>query len=218
MSPSTDPPDAEAIHAFASGCQTLAGILRRRDTSVVIERLEQLAATVPHSETFTGHLATSAIVAGLCTHVARTYDIPTTSVTPVTPNCAPRDLSQALLSLVDHLPGRRTDTIARTDARVTRMCRLMEVSIERPLAIAELARQVGLSASRAQHLFQEQMGTSIGRHFRDLRLQRAASVLRDPAIRISDVAYGVGFSGLPQFDRAFKRRFGMVPSAYRHSS
>jgi AraC-like DNA-binding protein len=49
---------------------------------------------------------------------------------------------------------------------------------------------------------------------REFRLERAAQLLRKGADNISGVAYDVGFSSLSHFARAFRERFGVVPSEY----
>jgi AraC-like DNA-binding protein len=52
----------------------------------------------------------------------------------------------------------------------------------------------------------------------ELRLQRARAMLADPryaAMRIGAVAYAAGFADISYFNRSFRRRFGLTPTAAR---
>ncbi len=64
----------------------------------------------------------------------------------------------------------------------------------------------------------EEHGETLSHYILRLRLDRAAAMLADPAwknSRVSDIAYACGFSDLSYFNRAFRRRFGLSPSAAR---
>lgn len=49
----------------------------------------------------------------------------------------------------------------------------------------------------------------------EVRLQTALPLLEDPAIPVTEIAYGVGYSRLSHFTRAFRRWTGVSPSEYR---
>ena len=64
----------------------------------------------------------------------------------------------------------------------------------------------------------ESEGTSFTDFIREERLQRARSKLlssRFDHLRISEIAYEVGFNDLSYFNRAFRRRFGQSPGQLR---
>jgi AraC-like DNA-binding protein len=48
-----------------------------------------------------------------------------------------------------------------------------------------------------------------------VRLEDARVRLQNPNLRISEIAYDVGFQSLTQFNRTFQRVFGQSPTAYR---
>ncbi len=50
---------------------------------------------------------------------------------------------------------------------------------------------------------------------RTIRLKRAAQLLRESQLNISEVAYQVGFNNPKYFSKYFKEEFGMLPSAYQ---
>ena len=49
----------------------------------------------------------------------------------------------------------------------------------------------------------------------EVRRDHAKTLLQDPELNISEVAYQLGFSHPPALHRAFKRWFGLSPTEYR---
>ena len=58
-------------------------------------------------------------------------------------------------------------------------------------------------------------GASFTVRLNELRLRKAADLLARPEGRISDIAFDCGFNDLSYFNRCFRRRFGLTPSAAR---
>jgi AraC family transcriptional regulator, positive regulator of tynA and feaB len=80
-----------------------------------------------------------------------------------------------------------------------------------------LAERLGVSRRHLDAQFARQ-GQSFGRYLWQRRLQRAAELLRAPAApRITEVAHACGFEDSSHFARAFRRRFGQTPGAWRRS-
>ena len=95
------------------------------------------------------------------------------------------------------------------------MVAVLDEQYKEPPAIVQLANEVGLSVSRLTHLFREEMGKSIQRYVQERRLTMAAALIVETHERISQIAYGVGFGDVSNFNHAFKRRFAMSPRQYR---
>ena len=66
-------------------------------------------------------------------------------------------------------------------------------------------------------LFSEKTGKSPYNYLTELRLEKARSLLKNSDLRVSEVAYSVGFAGLERFSDMFKRYTGKSPVAYRKS-
>ena len=81
-----------------------------------------------------------------------------------------------------------------------------------------MAGTVGLSRSRLKDLFRQETGMSIRAYSKELRPQRACELLRTTYLSIKEVRVQSGIPNGPNFDRDFKKRFGMTPSAYREGS
>ena len=50
---------------------------------------------------------------------------------------------------------------------------------------------------------------------RTIRLKRAAQLLRESQLYVSEIAYEVGFNNPKYFSKYFKDEFGVLPSAYQ---
>jgi AraC-like DNA-binding protein len=79
----------------------------------------------------------------------------------------------------------------------------------------KLAAAAGLSERYVNELLFE-AGASFTTRLLELGLRKAAELLaRAGERRISDVAFGSGFNDLSYFNRCFRRRFGLTPTAAR---
>jgi AraC-like DNA-binding protein len=101
------------------------------------------------------------------------------------------------------------------DERVMATVRLLN---EHPLGVKldqkALATSVGLSVEHLTRLFHHDMHTSPRQYFEKRRLNHAKEQLRQPGIRIKEVAYNLGFTYLPHFSKWFKSTSGQTPRQY----
>jgi len=96
--------------------------------------------------------------------------------------------------------------------------RFVHEHIEEKFGIAQVAGAVALSESRLRAVFREMVGVSLGEYVLRSRINRACSLLGSSALNVSEVAAACGFESLYSFSRAFKKRRGVAPSAYRKAS
>jgi AraC-like DNA-binding protein len=101
------------------------------------------------------------------------------------------------------------------DQRVTKILDLLDRRWHVAHRIAELARGVGLGASRLEHLFKQEARISIREFIRERRLAAAADLLARTPERVSVISFRVGFQHVANFNHAFKKRFGVSPGQYR---
>ena len=78
-------------------------------------------------------------------------------------------------------------------------------------SVAWLAREVGVSETSLRRAFKARLGITVMEHVRNLRLDAAHLLLREGGLRVSQVAYRVGYSNPANFATAFRRRFGCPP-------
>ncbi|MCA0919308.1 helix-turn-helix transcriptional regulator [Pseudooceanicola nanhaiensis] len=79
--------------------------------------------------------------------------------------------------------------------------------------LEEIAAAGGMSLSSMQRLFRRAHGRPVLSHLRALRMERAASALRD-GHAVTDAARIAGYESAAAFATAFRQQMGMSPSQY----
>ena len=90
---------------------------------------------------------------------------------------------------------------------------LKENLAERP-ALEEIGRRVGCSHFHLSRIFSEETGRPIFQHLRELRLERAAALLCEGKMKITQIALEVGYASPSHFTTAFRETFGCCPGLY----
>jgi AraC-like DNA-binding protein len=85
------------------------------------------------------------------------------------------------------------------------------------LTKVEAARLVHLSPSGFSRLFRRTCGVSFRAARLEAKLMTATALLSHTSMRVSEIAFSVGYSRLNRFERAFKKRHGLTPTLYRRS-
>ncbi|HZF28147.1 MAG TPA: GlxA family transcriptional regulator [Gammaproteobacteria bacterium] len=87
--------------------------------------------------------------------------------------------------------------------------------LEADLSVEALARSVALSPRQLTRRCRELFAASPAALVERIRLDAARARLTQPASRVDQIAASVGYRSAVVFQRAFERRFGLNPSAYR---
>jgi len=123
--------------------------------------------------------------------------------------------SLAMTLLAQRNPRRRMLPDTFDDALLTAARHQLELYAGNPdLTAGGVAAMLGCSRARLYQLFKREDVTA-GEVLRDARLRRAARLLQSDA-KIGEIAWRCGYAEFSAFDKAFRRRFGMTPSDYRH--
>jgi AraC-like DNA-binding protein len=85
------------------------------------------------------------------------------------------------------------------------------------LSIDELAQKFSCSRRHLSRLFHQHFGLSVASLRMEMRLLKASSMLRDPSVKVINVAEQCGFNHLGLFNTCFKRRFNMTPGQWRNA-
>jgi AraC-like DNA-binding protein len=81
--------------------------------------------------------------------------------------------------------------------------------------VETLADQVNMSQSQLNRKLNALIDQSAGKLIISFRLQRAADLLKKDVGNIAEICFRVGFNDQSYFARAFKKQFGLSPTAYK---
>jgi AraC-like DNA-binding protein len=98
--------------------------------------------------------------------------------------------------------------------RVQKVIAILRENPAEPPPLEEIGRRVGCSHFYLSRIFTEEMGKTISACLRDLRMERAAGLLRQGRLNVTQVAMEVGYSSLSHFSAAFHEAFGCCPGLY----
>ncbi len=93
----------------------------------------------------------------------------------------------------------------------------LESNYSQPYSLEDLAKRVHVSEEHLSRQFKKEVGSTLTTYIGDLRIKKAAEMLRTTQLSISEIAMYVGYSDSNYFVKVFKKRYGMTPSAYRSS-
>ena len=98
--------------------------------------------------------------------------------------------------------------------RVDRVIAILKANLVGPPALESLGKQVGCSSFYLSRTFSQQMGKTISQYLRQLRMEKAAELLRVGKLNVTQVAMEVGYSSSSHFSVAFHETFGCCPGLY----
>jgi AraC-like DNA-binding protein len=87
--------------------------------------------------------------------------------------------------------------------------------INEPVSLGTIAKHLKLSEYYLSHLFSEETGFTLWSYLTHLRMEKAGELLQDPTIRVSEVAYQVGYEDPNYFTKAFKKHHNVSPGKFR---
>lgn len=87
--------------------------------------------------------------------------------------------------------------------------------LEEELSLRIVAKFVQISANHLSETFKEVTGVNFVEYIARRRFAKACLLLLDPDLRVSEIAFEVGFQSLSQFNRVFKKFSGRSPTDYR---
>jgi AraC-like DNA-binding protein len=79
----------------------------------------------------------------------------------------------------------------------------------------EIGGLLGLGEARVLRLFSQEVGKTLKRHLLEVRMARAAQLVRNVVPPIKTVAFACGYSLVSNFCRDFKRVHGISPTQMR---
>lgn len=102
-----------------------------------------------------------------------------------------------------------------TACELTDLVSRMSLDDIQGLSVEELAVKMGYTPRHLQRLFRKSFGTSAARLKSEARILQSLRLLKDPRMKIIDVALACGFSHFGLFSQTFRHRFGVSAKEWR---
>jgi AraC-like DNA-binding protein/ligand-binding sensor protein len=185
---------------------TLVGFLRtgevllhppaQRDFARVVRRLRQLGVNVDEKELREAYFHTH-------TFSRKQYD----------------SAVQLLRIFAEHLSIVANQVVFQCEntepPAITKAREYIAANFTEELSLSAVAKAVHMSTFYFCKQFKKATGFSFTNYLSRVRVEQAKQRLQNPNVRVSEVAYEVGFQSLTHFNRVFKNLTGESPTAYR---
>lgn len=107
----------------------------------------------------------------------------------------------------------------RTPGQYMSLCRdYVAMNYHMKITAADLAKVAGLEYSYLFRLFKQSFGISPGEYIISFKLSKAAGLLKDTDIPVSEIASSVGYDDRIAFSKLFKKKHGVSPQCYRQNN
>ena len=98
---------------------------------------------------------------------------------------------------------------------ITRAKQYIRENQAEELSLGQVAKAVNASSFYFCKMFKKGTGMNFTEYVCRVRIESAKNLLLNPNLRISEIAYQVGFQSLTHFNRVFKKTVGEAPTEYR---
>jgi AraC-like DNA-binding protein len=83
------------------------------------------------------------------------------------------------------------------------------------ISLSQVAKAVNMSSYYFCKMFKKITGINFTDYVARVRIEKSKNLLLNPNLRISEIAFEVGFQSLTHFNRVFKKVLGQSPTGYR---
>ncbi len=98
--------------------------------------------------------------------------------------------------------------------RVQKVIVILRQNLAETPSLEEIGKRVACSHFHLTRIFRQEVGCSMSQFLRQLRMERAAELLREGKLKITTIAMDVGYSSPSHFSTAFHETFGCCPGLY----
>lgn len=129
---------------------------------------------------------------------------------------APAVLSQHIQKRVQELLSAYHNYFRqRENSVISRAKQYVQQHLAEDISLNDVARQVCLSPSYFSTLFKAETGCGFVKYLQRTRVEQAKKLLKNPGMRIRDIAEAVGYRDVKFFNKVFLNETAVTPSEYR---
>jgi YesN/AraC family two-component response regulator len=100
---------------------------------------------------------------------------------------------------------------------VNNAIKYIEQNYPHKITLSEVAEKTYVSQWHLSKLLNRHLGQNFSEILNNIRIKEAQKLLRDPSLRIGDIAERVGFVDMAHFSRVFKKNIGISANEYRNT-
>ena len=120
--------------------------------------------------------------------------------------------------VTDRFPKSASDGHRAEPVEIWKARNFIEKHSAEELSLSKVAKVVNVSANHLSEKFKQVTGVNFVEYIARTRFEKACDLLRNSDLRISEIAFAVGFQSLSQFNRVFKKLSEESPTQYRTAS
>ncbi len=127
-------------------------------------------------------------------------------------------LSRIILLLFKNRPSSEKEPspkALRDGARTKAMLQYIQARFSEEITLAQIAGSANLCESECLRCFRSVIGCTPIQYVRQVRVQKAAELLRSTDLKVSDIGMMCGFQEMSYFAKTFRALKGCTPRAYR---
>ncbi len=112
----------------------------------------------------------------------------------------------------------RLKRMAEGDGVISEALQIMFDHLEDTLSVGQIADILGVSPRKLERGFNDRLGQTPLKVYRDLRLDRAHSLLAQTAMPLGEISVACGFSNVTLMKKWFQQKYGQLPSDVRRQA
>lgn len=121
-----------------------------------------------------------------------------------------------LLSLfVDEIGNDHPYFIYTKDSIISQVQKYVYSDLTKIITVKSISDNLGISISTLQKHFKSNIGISLGRYIRNVKIDYACSILGKSHMTIKEASFLCGYESIYSFSRCFKRVTSMTPTEYK---
>ena len=129
-----------------------------------------------------------------------------------------QQLEESYRQRLMRLESTKNDENVPGDTFLAKLLNIMEKQLDNnTLTVDELVDEMGMGRTVFFNKLKSMTGLSPVEFIREMRIKRAAKLLKDPRYNITEVTYMVGMNDSRYFAKCFKSTYGVTPSEYRRN-
>lgn len=105
--------------------------------------------------------------------------------------------------------------VSQQTGYIKQLLSFVHANYAQPITLEDIAKSASVSPRTCGRAFRDQLGTTPMAYLRQYRVGKAAQMLLETDVPVTDVCYACGFSNPSHFTQTMKSAVGMAPALYR---